>query len=336
MVRPSVEVASGVQKRVRHMRLTLLVLALLCVPVQSAFATFSIIAIDPATGDLGVAVASKFFGLGGSGLSLAEANVGVVATHGNVGYGPRALELLRQGLSAQQVVDRLFADDPVNRRKNQIAIIDAKGNVAVFSDAMSDWKGHRQGATFSAQGNTLAGPAVVEAMARAFEAARGELAERLFAALKAGDDAGGDRRGKQSASMYVVRKGGGRGTNSDRYVVISVDDHPQPMTELRRLLDMQLSMNYSSRISSLFLEGKTQEALAAARTAARYAPTDATAQMQLGFLLYLTGDSDQALQSFRAARALNPDFRQAWDTMAATAAYKKILDDREFVARIPR
>ena len=225
------------------MRQAILVLAFVCAQPTFAFATFSIVAIDPANGDLGIAVASRFFGLGGSGLLVVEANVGVIATHGNVGYGPRALELLKQGLTAQQVVDRLGEEDAVNRGRNQIAIIDAKGSVAVFSDAMPDWHGHKRGATYSAQGNTLAGPDVVEAMARAFEGAHGELAERLFAALKAGDDAGGDRRGKQSAAMVVMRKNAGRGINSDRYVVISVDDHPNPLRELRRLLDIQLSMN---------------------------------------------------------------------------------------------
>lgn len=318
------------------MRRTILVLGFLCVLARPASATFSIIAIDPENGDLGIAVASLFFGLGGSGLMVAEANVGVVATHGNVGYGPRAIELLKQGLSAQQVIDKLFEDDPVNRRRNQIAIIDAKGNVAVFSDAMPDWKGHRQGATFAAQGNTLAGPQVVEAMAREFQNARGELAERLFAALKAGDDAGGDRRGKQSAAMTVLRKGAGRGTNSDRYVVISVDDHAQPIPELRRLLDIQLGINYSSRISPLLLGGRIQEALAAAQRAAAYTPNDANAQMHVGFLSYLVGNADQALEAFRRARTLDPNFSRSWDTMAATGAYKKILDDRQFVAKIPR
>src|SRR5688500_16691447 len=131
------------ERRGRHMRITILVLALLCIPAKS-FATFSIIAIDRETGDLGIAVGSLFFGLGGSGLMMVEANVGVVATHGNVGYGPRAIELLKQGLSAQQVMDKLWEEDPVNRRRNQLAIIDAKGNIAVFGDAMPDWHGHKQ------------------------------------------------------------------------------------------------------------------------------------------------------------------------------------------------
>ena len=281
-------------------------------------------------------MASRFFGLGGSGLPVVEANVGVIATHGNVGYGPRALELLKQGLTAQQVLDRLWEEDAVNRGRNQIAIIDAKGSVAVFSDAMPDWHGHKRGATYSAQGNTLAGPDVVEAMARAFEGAQGELAERLFAALKAGDDAGGDRRGKQSAAMVVMRKNAGRGINSDRYVVISVDDHPDPLRELRRLLDIQLSMNHSSRAAALSRGGKFQDARAAAERATSYAPSDAAAQMHLGFLSYFAGDRDQALSAFRKAQALNPDFQQAWDTMAASPAYRKILDDREFVALLRR
>ncbi|PYS37190.1 MAG: hypothetical protein DMG14_22180 [Acidobacteria bacterium] len=210
-----------------------------------AMATFSIVAIDPRNGDLGVAVASRYFAVGAV-VPWAEAAVGAVATQANVnvGYGPRALELLKTGLTAQQVVDKLLKEDTFpGKAARQIAVVDAKGNVAVFTGTeASDWKGHRKGATYSVQGNILAGPQVLEAMGRAFESTTGELPEKLYAALKAGDEAGGDRRGRQSASILVVRKSGGRNINNDRYVFVNVDDHPEPLKELRRLLDIQMSL----------------------------------------------------------------------------------------------
>jgi uncharacterized Ntn-hydrolase superfamily protein len=151
---------------------------------------------------------------------------------------------LKMGLTAQQVLDKLVEEDTFpGKAGRQVAVVDAKGNVAVFTGTeANDWKGHRKGASYSVQGNILAGPQVLEAMSRAFESTKGELAERLYAALKAGDDAGGDRRGRQSASILVVRKRGGRNINNDRYVFINVDDHPEPLKELRRLLDIQMSL----------------------------------------------------------------------------------------------
>lgn len=229
------------------MKRHLLLLALVLFAATPAMATFSIVAIDPANGDLGIAVASRYFAVGAV-VPWAEANVGAIATQANVnvGYGPRALELLKIGLTAQQVIDKLLEEDTFpGKHGRQIAIVDAKGNIAVFTGPeANDWKGHKKASTYSAQGNILAGPQVVEAMGRAFENTKGELAEKLYAALKAGDDAGGDRRGRQSASILVVRKRGGRNTNNDRYVFVNVDDHPEPMKELRRLLDVQMSINH--------------------------------------------------------------------------------------------
>ena len=194
--------------------------------------TFSIVAYDPVNGDWGVTVASRYFSVGAV-VPWAEAGVGAIATQANVnvGYGPRGLELLRQGLSAKEVLARLLAEDrfpPTDGR--QVAIVDRNGSIAAYTGpAAQTWAGDKQGKTWSAQGNILAGPQVVEAMGRAFEATGGELAEKLYAALKAGDEAGGDRRGKQSASMLIVRKGGGRNINNDRYLYLNVDDNPQFM-----------------------------------------------------------------------------------------------------------
>ena len=244
-----------------------------------AFATFSIVAFDPETGDLGVAVASRVFGVGNH-VPWAEAGVGAVATQAamNGGYGPRGLELLRQGLTAQEVVDKLLGEDSFPRKEGrQMAVVDANGNIAVFTEsAANEWKRHIKGATYSVQGNILAGRHVAEAMARAFENTKGELAERLYAALKAGDDAGGDRRGRQSASVMVVRKGGGSSLNNDRLCYINVDDNPDPLRELGRLLPLQLAWSLRGKRAPLVAKGKLDAAMTLADNLVRWGPHTAS------------------------------------------------------------
>ena len=198
--------------------------------------TFSVVAFDPANGDLGVAVQSKFPNVGVS-IPFARAGVGAVATqcYCNTSFGPRGLALLENGASAAQALEILTGTDP-QRDYRQVGIIDAQGRAASFTGARCfDWSGSLQGACCAAQGNTLAGAAVVTAMVLTFEATAGPLAVRLLAALQAGQTAGGDRRGQQSAALKVVRAGGGYGGFDDRYVDISVYDHPTPIAELERL-----------------------------------------------------------------------------------------------------
>lgn len=321
------------------MKKALFTLALMLSMASHAMATFSIVAFDPATGDLGVAVASRYFAVGAV-VPWAEANVGAVATQAdvNVGYGPRALELLKQGLTAQQVMDKLFAEDTFpGKDGRQIAIVDSKGNVAVVTgNAAQDWKGHKKGMTWSAQGNILVGPHVVEAMGAAFENTKDELAEKLYAALKAGDEAGGDSRGRQSASILVVRKTGGRNTNNDRYVFINVDDNPEPMHELRRLLDIQMTGNHQTLMSSALMENRYADALNSAEHLQRYAPLSAQSNMNLGFVAYLAGQQDRALAAFKRAHELSlpNQFKQIWDNFSNRAAYKKVTDDKAFVAKV--
>ena len=198
--------------------------------------TFSIVAFDPANGDLGVAVQSKFPNVGVS-IPFAKAGVGAVATqcYCNTSYGPRGLALLENGASPEQAAAILTGND-AQRDYRQLGIIDVRGRAASFTGANCfDWAGSLQGTCCAAQGNTLAGPRVVEAMVRTFETTPGPLAVRLMAALQAGQATGGDRRGQQSAALKVVRAGGGYGGFDDRYVDISVYDHPTPIVELERL-----------------------------------------------------------------------------------------------------
>lgn len=225
------------------------------------FGTFSIVAFDPRNGDLGVAVQSKFLAVGAV-VPWAQARVGAIATQSwaNTTYGPRGLELLRRGLSAQEVVEALIAEDE-GRDLRQVGIVDARGNAAAFTGKdCFEWAGHVVGENYACQGNILAGPRVVEAMAEAFEKAQGELAHRLVAALEAGQAAGGDRRGQQSAALLVVREKGGYGGFNDRYVDLRVDDHPEPIKELKRLLGLYELYFFKPRPEDLIeIEGEVVE-----------------------------------------------------------------------------
>jgi uncharacterized Ntn-hydrolase superfamily protein len=298
--------------------------------------TFSIVAYDPANGDWGVAVASRYFSVGAV-VPWAEAGVGCIATQANVnvGYGPRGMELLRQGLPAKQVLEKLLAEDRFEGKDGrQVAIVDREGAIATYTGPNAPkWAGDRQGRNWSAQGNILVGPQVPEAMGRAFETTPGELAEKLFAALKAGDDAGGDSRGKQSASMIVVRKGGGRNINNDRYLYLNVDDNPQPIPELRRLLDMNLGLLYQEKTGRLLTSGKAREAREAALKVVQYMPS-AQAHVTLGVVDYNLGDKPAALADFRKALQMDPGVRRQFETGGRGPRLKAILDDKDFMQQL--
>ncbi len=199
------------------------------------FGTFSIVAYDPATGSWGVAVQSRFVAVGAV-VPWAEVGVGAVATQAaaNPRYGPEGLALLRTGVGAAEAVRRLTEADP-GRDERQLGVVDAKGSAAAYTGKKCmDWAGHEVGDGFACQGNILFGPAVVRAMARAYESTSGDVLDRLLSALAAGQREGGDRRGMQSAALLVVKKAAGYG-ESDRWVDLRVDDHPSPIEELKRL-----------------------------------------------------------------------------------------------------
>jgi uncharacterized Ntn-hydrolase superfamily protein len=199
--------------------------------------TFSIVAFDPRNGDLGVAVQSKFPAVGAV-VPWAKAKVGAIATQAsaNVTYGPNGMKLLDEGFSAQETLRKLLAEDP-RPEVRQAAVVDSKGQVAVHTGKEClEWAGHVTGKGYSCQGNILASLKVVESMATAYEETSGDLIDRLLQSLFAGQAAGGDRRGQQSAAILVVREKGGYEGFTDRYVDLRVDDHPTPIEELKRVL----------------------------------------------------------------------------------------------------
>jgi uncharacterized Ntn-hydrolase superfamily protein len=198
--------------------------------------TFSIVGFDPANGDLGIAVASRFPCVGAV-VPWAKAGVGAVATQAwaNTDLGPDGLRLMSGGMPAASALDAVLEGDD-GRDERQAGFVDAAGGAATFTGSgCVDWAGGQTGEYFAAQGNILAGEAVVASMADAFAASDGDLSDRLLATLLAGDAAGGDRRGKQSAAMLVVRSGGGYEGRNDRYIDLRVDDHPEAPAELARL-----------------------------------------------------------------------------------------------------
>ena len=255
--------------------------------------TFSIVAFDPSSGTLGVAVASKFLAVGAV-VPWARAGVGAIATQAwaNTSYGPKGLALLEQGLSVEEVASRLVAEDE-DRDHRQFGIVDATGRAVAYTGARClEWAGHVVGPNFACQGNILAGPRVVEAMAERFQTAGGDLAARLLAALRAGQEAGGDRRGRQSAAILLVKEKGGYGGFNDRYMDLRVDDHPDPITELERLVRLfRLYFEKEASPTWVPLEGEVLREVQ-------------HALVKLGYLAVATGQLDeptrQALRQFHA------------------------------------
>jgi uncharacterized Ntn-hydrolase superfamily protein len=202
-------------------------------------ATFSIVAFDPNTKELGIAVQSKVISVG-SIVPWAKGGVGAVATqsYANTQYGPEGLKLLEDGLDPNEVIKKLTAADP-EAQSRQVGIVDATGMVATFTgEKCNSWAGGRTGKYYTVQGNILAGQGVVNGMAEAFEKTKGELGTRLISALEAGQAAGGDKRGRQSAALLLVREGWGYGGFNDRYRDLRVDDNPEPIKELRRIYEI--------------------------------------------------------------------------------------------------
>ena len=230
---------------------------------MKSISTFSLVA-KANNGDLGVAVASKFLAVG-SAVPWVTGSVGAVATqsYANTSYGPRALQAMANGVALEEIAAEFSrSDDGITQR--QYGLVNASGQAFTFTgSACHAWAGGRTGAGYAAQGNLLAGPQVVDALAETFEA-RGDLEfpERMLAALLAADRAGGDMRGRQSAALYVARTNGGYGGFNDRYIDLRVDDHDDPVIELGRLLSIQRLLFERPKESDLLpLEGEMAQRL---------------------------------------------------------------------------
>jgi uncharacterized Ntn-hydrolase superfamily protein len=341
------------------MRHALLILALIvapCIAQQPAapepppspdpwFGTFSIIALDPATNELGVGVQSRAFGAGAA-VPFAKPGVGAVATQASANrqYGPKAIALLEQGVPVEEVVKRI-TDEDEGRDTRQVAVIDAKGRSAVYTgrrviDRNSDkndtvhyggYAGHVSGPNYSVQGNTLASVEVVKAMAAAFEKGKGSLAERLMDALDGGQSKGGDTRGMQSAGILVVRPLAPNSTNTvERVVDIRVDDHENPFKELRRLLYMTTGVpgRLTDSAEKLAAAGKFTEAIAELNRALEINPRSEPVHYALAQRYAQAGDAKNALKWLGTAIGRQP---AVWKPRAAEdPLFAKLRESPDF------
>ena len=292
-------------------------------PDNSSIATFSIVARDSSTGELGVAVASRFFAVG-SVVPWAKAGVGAVATqsYANTTFGWRGLELLENGMFPEEAIQALLKTDD-NPGQRQIGMVAADGRSATYTGkGCNAWAGGRNGPNYAVQGNILAGEAVVTAVERTFRETTGTLAGRLYAALAAGDAAGGDSRGKQSAAMLVVKAGAGYGGYTDRGIDIRVDDHTEPFKELGRLLTIA-QVNYSwNQAWTLFTEKKFAQARPIMERTAQLAPDNPEVLYDLAIIRLQAGQKAEALEALRKSLTLNQRLK------AQAAADNDLLDIR--------
>jgi uncharacterized Ntn-hydrolase superfamily protein len=298
--------------------------------------TFSIVAADPDTGEVGVAVQSKYFAVGAV-VPWARAGIGAVATQaaGVAVYGPRILEGLQDGRPADDALADVLADDP-QWETRQIGVVTAGGEaISLTGERCIPWAGSVVRDGFAAQGNILAGPEVVEEMARAFEETDGPLGERLLAALEAGQEAGGDRRGQQSAALIVEKTGAHLESRDgiERIVDLRVDDHPAPIAELRRLWGIQLRWDALRRASGFYRGLDYARGIEVLEEAIERFPDDATILYDLACYEALDGRRDAALEHLARAVELEPGYREAagadedFATLRQDAAFRGLVGD---------
>ena len=269
--------------------------------------TFSIVARDASTGELGMAVQSKALATGSRTITI-KGGVAVVAhqSQANPMYGTLGLELLAAGMSPQQALDLMLRSDE-GRETRQVAIVDATGRTGVWTGSEAvDWKGHRCGSGFCAQGNTLTGPEVVQAIVNAFESSTGPLAERMLAALDAGQAAGGDARGMQAAAIVVAKPLAGSAGFGDRVIDLRVDDSRTPLVELRRLLNLFRSRQLVADANARLKEKKLPAAAEAALAAREKSPENDEAWVIWSATELSAGRRSSALDALRRAGELNP------------------------------
>lgn len=283
--------------------------------------TFSIVARDAESGALGVAVASRFFDVGGS-VPWAEAGVGAVATQSFIepGYGPRALDLLRGGCSAEAALKTLLEADP-QRELRQVAVLDASGRAAAHTGALCiPFAGHRASPGRSVQGNLLASERVGAAMEEAYERARGPFARRLLKALEAGQRAGGDARGMQSAALLVVREISAAEPWRNRVVHLTVEDHRRPIAELGRLWRLRCALDAVDAAQRALQEGRPDEARARFEEGVRLSRGHDEIRFWAGLAFLGLGHEEDGLAQLRAALHKNPRWRQVLRRLPAPLA----------------
>lgn len=292
--------------------------------------TFSICAADPEAGEVGVAVQSKYFAVGAV-VPWARADVGAVATQaaGVAAYGPAVLELLADGLGPDEALERALADD-AGRETRQVGVVAADGRASALtgSECLS-WAGHRVGPCYAVQGNILAGEAVVAEMERSFVGTAGTLAERLVAALEAGQTAGGDVRGQQSAATVVERVGAAAQSRDgvDRVCDLRVDDHPEPIAELRRLLGIHLVWDPLRRATRFHAPGRYEDGVALLAGALAAHGEDAALLFDLACFESLAGRHADALAHLGRALELDPELRPV---AAVDRDFAPLVDDPQF------
>jgi uncharacterized Ntn-hydrolase superfamily protein len=290
--------------------------------------TFSIIGRDPSTGQLGIAVHSKTIAVG-SRVRGGKGGVAVFAhqSASNPMYSTLGIELLEAGMTPQQALDMMVRGDE-GRNGRQVAILDAQGRTAAWtSPTITDWKGHKCGVNYCAQGNTLAGPEVVDAMARSFESSTGPLAERLLDALEAGQAQGGDRRGVQSASLMILKPLAIQGFG-DRELDLRVDEHRTPFAELRRILNAVRSGEILSEANARLAAKDLKGALEKANAAREKSPTNDNAWVVLANVHLQMGQQREALSALSRAVELNPANKKQ---LLLNSAFEMLYKDPEFL-----
>jgi uncharacterized Ntn-hydrolase superfamily protein len=294
--------------------------------------TYSIVARDPATGDLGVAVQSHWFSVG-SVVSWAEAGVGAVATQSfvEVSYGPLGLELMRAGKSAKEALSALLSVDP-NADVRQVAMVDVQGNVAAHTGAKCIIEaGHIEGNQYSVQANLMEKNTVWGAMSKAYESTKGDLIDRLMAALEAAEREGGDIRGRQSAAILVVPAKSGGAPWRERIVDLRVEDHPKPLVELKRLILVHRAFEHMNKGDEYFSNNDVKKALEEYAAARDLLPDNLEVMYWQAITMAGAGQVDDALPIFREV------FRKGrnWYELTPRLPHSGLLpDDKEMLDKI--